>query len=105
MKKPNILKIKTLSDRKDDWCDKDVVMLHACFQLLTDCVEDEELLDGYVDWENTEEMRNRKIEIETLYNWWQERKEKDEPSSHTSQYEEDNEMLIRLIKIRKHLWT
>ena len=103
MKKPNILKIKTLSDCKDDWCDKDVVMLHACFQLLTDCVENEKLLDGHIDWTVSEEEKKIKTEIETLYNWWKERKNKDDWDS--IQFDKDDEMLIILIKIRRHLWT
>lgn len=38
------LTIKTLTG---EWCDKDIVMLHACFQLLTDCIESEDLFTGY----------------------------------------------------------
>ncbi len=85
-----------------EWCDKDMVMLHVCFQLLSDCVEEENLLDGHTDWGHTEETRKIKTEIESLYRWWNERKENDVDEQ---QYEKDNEMLIRLIKIRKHLWT
>ncbi len=43
----NNLSIQSLNQ---DWCDKDVVMLHACFQLLKDCVEKEDLLSGHIDW-------------------------------------------------------
>jgi hypothetical protein len=101
MKNPQILKIETLTG---DWCDNDIAMLHVCFKLLTDCVETENLLNGHIDWTSTEEMQKIKIEIETLYIWWLERKNK-ENDLDSEQYNEDNEMLIRLIKIRQHLWT
>jgi len=48
MEPSNILKIDTLDK---NWRDKDSVMLHACFQLLKDCVEKENLLDETItDW-------------------------------------------------------
>ena len=92
-----------------DWCDKDIVMLHACFQLLTDYVEDEKLFTGDIDWNHDEEHKKAKEELEVLYNWWIERKGMDLDDKiydlEEEQYEEDNEMLIRLIKVRKYLWT
>lgn len=106
MKRPEILKIKTLSG---DWCDKDVVMLHACFQLLTDCIEEEKLLTGHTDWTSDDEYIKAKKEIEELYAWWTERKKLDSEEKvndlDRSQYFVDNEMLIRLIKVRQYLWT
>ena len=106
MKKPEVLKIKTLSG---DWCDKDVVMLHACFQLLTDCIEEERLLTGHLDWTHDDEYIQAKIEIEELYAWWTERKKLDSEEKindlDETQYFLDNEMLIRLIKVRQYLWT
>ena len=106
MKNPGILNIKTLSG---DWCDKDIIMLHACFQLLTDCIEDEKLFTGHVDWNHDDEHKKAKEELEFLYNWWINRKNKDLEAElndlEKEQYEEDNEMLIRLIKVRQYLWT
>jgi hypothetical protein len=106
MKNPDTLKIQTLSG---DWCDKDIVMLHACFQLLTDCIEEEKLLTGNTDWNNDLEHTNAKKEIEELYNWWTERKKLEQKEGindlDRSQYQKDNEMLIRLINIRQYLWT
>ncbi len=106
MKNPEILNIKTLSG---DWCDKDIIMLHACFQLLTDCIEDEKLFTGHVDWNHDEEHKKAKDELEFLYNWWIKRKNKDLEAEindlEKEQYEEDNEMLVRLIKVRQYLWT
>jgi len=106
MKNPEILNIKTLSG---DWFDKDIIMLHACFQLLTDCIEDEKLFTGHVDWNHDEEHKKAKDELEFLYNWWIKRKNKDLEAEindlEKEQYEEDNEMLVRLIKVRQYLWT
>jgi hypothetical protein len=101
MKRPGTLKIKTLSG---DWCDKDIVMLHACFQLLTDCIEDEQLLTGNTDWSHDKEHLDAKKEIEELYRWWNKRKNIDNDLDE-EQYGKDNEMLIRLIKVRRFLWT
>jgi hypothetical protein len=106
LKNPDTLIIKTLNG---DWCDKDIVMLHACFQLLTNCIEDEHLLSGHIDWRHNEEQKNAKIEIEELYAWWNKRKNLDREDAiydlDKDQYVKDNEMLIRLITIRQYLWT
>lgn len=51
MEPSNILKIESLDE---GWSDKDNVMLHACFQLLTDCIEKEQR-HQLTDWnQNTE---------------------------------------------------
>lgn len=79
------------------WIDKDEIMLHACFQLLQDCVEKEQ-----VDTRcNYEEHKNIVDEIRFLYKWWLKRKNDEDFDN----YNEDNEMLYRLIKIRLFLWT
>ena len=106
MRDPRNLLIKTLDG---DWSDKDIVMLHACFELLTNFVEDELPLDDR-DWEHDEKARNARKEITDLYGWWKERIVKEEageinPIMRTDEYEIDNQMLIRLINIRKYLWT
>lgn len=107
MKNPKILNISTLDG---EWCDKDIVILHACFQILIDCIEKENLFNGHIDWTHTDEKIQVKKEIEDLYNWWKKRVIKvniDEidPIWTKDQYKEDNQMLIRLIDIRHHLWT
>lgn len=106
MKPANMLRIKTLNE---DWTDKDMVILHACFQLLIDCIEEEKLFE-FIDWESNNDAKKIKTEIETLYNWWIERTEAEKKKGIDSfwseeQYKKDDEMLIRLIKIRKYLWT
>ncbi|MFA0963717.1 hypothetical protein AB9P05_18065 [Roseivirga sp. BDSF3-8] len=101
----NILKINTL---RDEGSDRDAVMLHACFQLLTDCVEKEELLSDPGDWSESSELIAARKEIEELYVWW-----KNRVASHNttldaiwadSIHKKDTEMLIRLIKVRSYLW-
>jgi hypothetical protein len=106
MHNPNTLHINTINA---DWCDKDIVLLHACFQLLTDCIEIENLNET-TDWTQDDIIANAKLEIDELYNWWKERVKKEadgklDPIWTEEQYEKDSEMLIRLIKVRKYLWT
>lgn len=106
MQNPDTLHIETL---KGDWCDKDIVLLHACFQLLKDCVEKENLVAGHTNWDYDEEHKNAKKEIEQLYNWWKGRSKIEAVKAindlDKQQYNEDTEMLIRLIKIRQYLWA
>lgn len=131
MEPANLLKIKTLDE---GWCDKDHVMLHACFQLLSDFVEQELPLFPGINWNVSADMGNAimkgiefnaaqnseavpmgtrdiKKEIEELYAWWQERKD-DKIMDRSASFEEshviyqnDNDMLKRLIDIRMFLWT
>ena len=100
MKPGNILKIDSLDD---NWRDKDSVILHACFQLLKDCVEKENLLNGHTDWNVDERYRLAKKEIEELYNWWLLYTEADIPDDES--YEIETKMLVRLITVRWALWT
>ena len=82
------------------WQDRDYMMLHACFQLLKDCVEKEGLLahsEGYA------KSKHGKIAKE-LYDWWELRKAENFTDS-DDQYEIDTKQLLRLVKIRGGLWT
>jgi hypothetical protein len=106
MQPGNILRIKSLDE---EWCDKDHVMLHACFQLLTDCVEEEKLFE-FTDFEQNAESKRVKKEIDELYQWWKtrvliEQGRKNNENGTEEQYKKDNEMLIRLIEVREYLWT
>lgn len=106
MESANILKIQTLDD---GWSDKDNVMLHACFQIFIDCIEKEKLNDK-TDWEQDESFKKAKKEIDELYVWWKDRikaekSENIDPIWTKNQHEKDTNMLIRLVKIRKFLWT
>ena len=99
------LKIHSLN-AESTWIDKDIIMLHACFQLLVDCVEKEDLLIGYTDWNFDKKTQDIFQEITFLYQWWIERRDSDKNELlDSNQYDIDNEMLIRLINVRKSLWT
>ncbi len=87
----------------ENWCDKDVAILHVCFQLLKNFVEQEDEMIQVIDWEQTQDTKKAKEEIYYLYNWWLERAKKEDLDQ--EQYNKDTEMLKRLIEIRKHLWT
>ena len=89
-----VLKINSLPTVKD-WIDRDTIMLHACFQILEDCIEKEN-----VDTNSTH--KDFINEVKELNKWWQIRKR----IIHTiDTIEEDDKMLSRLIKIRTCLWT
>lgn len=92
-----LLKITTLPSVKT-WCDKDEIMLHACFQLLVDYIEKEKG-DTHCNYETHKKFID---EIRFLYKWWKKRKYL--KTTTTTEYEDDK-MLIRLIKVRKSLWT
>jgi hypothetical protein len=81
----------------------------------------EELIDEHVTWCKTDpsvghKQRDSAIEIATIYNWYKHEfpirarswnvKDFEARLRLEEQYEqEDDDMLVRLIKIRKHLWT
>ncbi len=85
------------------WCDNDIVMLHACFQLLEDCVEQEDIFNVIV-WDNSSDLLEVKHKIKKLYDWWKSRLTADNFVS-SDQYDEDSNKLIELIKLRGYLWT
>jgi hypothetical protein len=90
------------------WCDKDHVLLHACFQLLSDFVEKEMADSWWVNWQQDEVHSSAKKEIDILYAWWKEWQIKvnnDRFLHEPTDYEKENEMLKRLIDVRKFLWT
>jgi hypothetical protein len=92
-----LLKIHSLPTIKT-WLDRDEIMLHACFQLLTDCMEKEKV-DTHCNYEAHKEFVD---EVRFLYKWWKKRVKKE--ATYDSE-KEDDEMLIRLMKIRTSLWT
>lgn len=103
MEPANQLIITSLSD---GWRDKDNVLLHACFQLLKDCVEQEHLLDGNTDWQANPEHSKAYDELTFLYQWWIQRdKGADDCGVAEPQYQLENEMLHRLINVRWAMWT
>lgn len=102
MEPSNLLKIDSLDD---NWRDKDFVMLHACFQLLKDCVEQENLLTGHIVWNEDKRHQAAKVEIESLYNWWMSYPNKQSGDLNKEIFAEETQMLTRLINIRWALWT
>jgi len=93
-----ILKIDSLPNTKQ-WVDRDRIMLHACFQILQDCVEKEKV-DTHCNYEAHKDFVD---EVRFLYKWWNERIE--DTDYDDAQMKEDDEMLMRLMKIRTTLWT
>ena len=100
MEPSNKLIIDTLTE---EWHDKDSVMLHACFQLLKDFVEKEDVQHMKNNWNADEKHNTAKKEIDELYNWWASYAESSVPDEDS--YDLENSMLIRLIKVRWALWT
>jgi hypothetical protein len=100
MQPSNVLRLERLSE---DWRDKDSILLHACFQLLKDCVEKENLLTCHIDWDADNPHRHAKAEIEALYQWWLSYKEPTLPDQ--GSFDIENQMLTRLINVRWALWT
>lgn len=116
----NVIKIKTLGIH---YCDPDEQMLHANFQILTDFVENQikwgkesghdyfDLSEDIKQAEYEDEINQLKRhqtdrdELMALYNWWK-KYSKDEIDSLDSieAYEIEEEMLIRLMKIRGCIW-
>lgn len=92
-----IIRIDSLPNAKQ-WIDRDVVMLHACFQILQDCVEKEQV-DTHCNYEYHKDFVD---EVRFLYNWWMDYKHKD---GGLDNHKEEDEMLSRLMKIRTSLWT
>jgi len=91
------LKIESLPSAKV-WIDADEIMLHSCFQILKNCVEKEKV-DTHCNYKTHKKFVD---EVRFLYEWWNKRLK----SEHTyEQNEEDNAMLLRLMKIRTTLWT
>jgi hypothetical protein len=90
-----ILKIESLPSKKH-WIDRDEIMIHSCFQILKDAIELEKV-DTHVDYETHKDFVD---EARFLYDWWVKRSVAEEPD-----FEEDDKMLLRLMKIRTQLWT
>ena len=92
------LKITSLAPKDEKWIDRDVIMLHACFQILKDCVEKENLFQHSPAYAKSKKGKIAK----KLYDWWEIRR--------TQTYHDiddliDNKQLIKLIGIRETLWT
>lgn len=106
----NVVKCRRLPPT---WCDRDALMLHVAFQLLTDFIErekpwkvnasDKQITDAYEVCGDDEGARRLAewTEVKALYDWW---KSYDCNGGHEN-YELENSMLVRLIAVRGCLWT
>ena len=65
----HVLRLRGLSPRSR-WCDKDLVMLHACFQLLVDFLAQEKP-QKIVDYTHDRRHREAWKELQALYRYWQ----------------------------------
>lgn len=104
------------------WHDRGPLILYAAFNLLKQYVETEKPFET-INWEWNEDHRVVGAEIRVLYDWWTSGRAqehlavddeyKDTISKRWSSWgeaeqhlnERDDEMLLRLIKIRHYLWT
>lgn len=113
----NLLKIPTLE--ADVWVDRDEFMLHAVFAVLVEFVDNEwdgkcepytnDMLEGVTE-ESKESLSKEfkeKKELYDLYMWW--KKEYPElskdPKWHIDGYNPETEKLMRVLELRKYLWT
>lgn len=94
------LQIKTL---EKGYHDPDHLLLHTCFQILVDYVEKE------MDLTNPPADQDEEI-IRGLYQWWQKFVEEEKTLEgmldlDNLRYEEATRQLIRLMSVRKSLWS
>jgi hypothetical protein len=87
------MRLLAIESLDTEWTDRDYLMLHACFQILKDFVEQENGLECC--------LSDDRKELETLYSWWVERCKDEEYDNDR----EDKEMLQRLIDKRQFLWS
>lgn len=108
---------------KPDYYDKDIILLHACFNLLVDFVEVEcAAVQGATKLPNPEEGVKRlqekakflwwqgksAQEALCLYYWWKNirpMRNEDDFTMEDVYYRKDTEMLVRLVKLRGFMWT
>lgn len=117
----HLIDIRGDGDYDWGWIDRCEAMKLACFKLLRDFVDNEDPRCGYrtmadYEYEGMGEHERREIqeqldndaEVRTLYDWWVYARKHDwESGRFTYRYleEKDDEMLDRLMKVRKTLWT
>lgn len=116
----NVVKVRSLPRT---YCERDLLLLHAAFQILWDFVDreqpsdftlsEQELLEAYTHRYDGEEtvMQDRidsAMKLRELYAWWQKAKnydDLDQWDDPTYSYDACNEKLHQLIDIRGSLWT
>lgn len=99
----NLLNLRS-PDYEGGWCDVDFKIVQACFNLLRQYVEVERGLRAIV-WAS-HDQKTVKREIQALYYWWTvTRPRRPDKDCLFAGYDEDQEMLLRLIAIRRALWV
>lgn len=95
------LQIKTL---KKGYQDSDNLLLHACFQILVDYVEKETENFTHIPKTNSDDEI-----IEGLYYWWRRFFEEEKilvgVLDNEARYQEATQQLVRLMTVRRSLWT
>jgi hypothetical protein len=114
----HVVKCRTL---EPGYYDQDFRMLHACFELLTDYLEEEVRVWSYLsgrkaskktldqdikawkeawleDKDAPEQQKEWVKNLTELYEWWTTKYE-------AATYEEETEMLQRLVALRQYLWV
>lgn len=112
--KYNVVKCRRLGPT---WCDRDHLLVHAVFQILTDFIDkekpwqfeasDKEIIDAYsgdgfgdMTYASTE-LANW-TELKRLYFWW---KGFDPMDDYHGSWDTITENMVRVIRLRKYLWT
>lgn len=124
----HILDLRNKVDGYDwGWIDADAQILYACFNILVSFVEKESPEVGLAktpeefwpdhEWQEGERESlqrhiEREQEVRAIYDWWVTERKKEKDESEKGDFEKqaelsdkDNEMLIRLMKVRRSLWT
>jgi len=117
LKSYNYIRIPTIENK---WCDRDVVIMHAVFTVLTEFVEKE--WNGKADLYSKEDYRccttkaerellkkqnKEKKELFGLYLWWKNEfpKLQDDPMWHIKGYKIETNKAMRVLELRGYLWT
>jgi hypothetical protein len=117
LKSYNKIRIPTIENQ---WCDRDIVIMHAVFTVLTEFVEKE--WKGVADLYTREDYRCCKTEAERrllkhqnkekkelykLYLWWKNEfpKLQDDPMWHIKGYKVETKKAMRVLELRGYLWT
>ena len=112
----NVLKIPTLDN---EWTDRDHLMLHAVFAVLSDFIEGE--WHGECDQYSKETIKaadkdereilmkqnKEKKELWKLYRWWKDDFPELDKSAkwHIDGYEIETKKMIRVLELRGYMWT
>jgi len=111
------------------WHDCDEVLLYAMMAILVEYVE-REMPHGWTDWNNDDESRKAKSEIDAIYAWWKSYPSREaeirvatakwHDASEAGEndralfdrlhgledklYAETEEMMVRLVKVKDWIW-